>query len=115
MNNKTHNSPLEGWQAKPDGVDTPPPGCGRTPQEGNKIKGNKINWQNNSLFPYWTLPKNQKLKERARELRKQGILSEVIFWKKFKDKKALGWDIDKQVIIDNFIVDFFYTGARIDF
>jgi len=61
----------------------------------------------NSLFPYWNLPKNQKLRERAKELRKQGILSEVVFWKKFKDKKTLGWDIDRQVIIDNFIVDFF--------
>jgi hypothetical protein len=38
--NNPDNSPLEGWQAKPDGVDSPPinfppPGCGRTPQEGN--------------------------------------------------------------------------------
>ncbi|MBM4053411.1 MAG: DUF559 domain-containing protein [Planctomycetes bacterium] len=53
------------------------------------------------------MPKNRALQERAKELRKQGILSEVIFWKTFKDKKKLGWDIDRQVIIGNFIVDFF--------
>ncbi|GAN32668.1 MAG: DUF559 domain-containing protein [Candidatus Brocadia sp. AMX2] len=47
------------------------------------------------------------MQERAKELRKQGILSEVVFWKTFKDKKKLGWDIDRQVIIGNFIVDFF--------
>lgn len=81
------NSPLEGWQAGPDGVEK--------------------SWRKNSLFPYWNLPKNPKLKDRARALRKQGILSEVIFWQKFKDKKVLSWDIDRQVIIDNFIVDFF--------
>jgi very-short-patch-repair endonuclease len=33
-------------------------------------------------------------------------LSEVIFWNAFKSKKLLGWDIDRQVIIGNYIVDF---------
>lgn len=65
------------------------------------------NWQEKSLFPYWNLPKNKKLLSIAKELRKQGILSEVIFWKTFKNKKIIGWDIDRQVIIGNFVVDFF--------
>ncbi|MDG6027864.1 MAG: DUF559 domain-containing protein [Candidatus Brocadia sp.] len=89
-------SPLEGWQAKPDGVDSL-----------QTTHSSLASWQKNSLFPFWTLPKNRTLQERAKELRKQGILSEVVFWKTFKDKKKLGWDIDRQVIIGNFIVDFF--------
>jgi very-short-patch-repair endonuclease len=40
-------------------------------------------------------------------LRKSGILSEVIFWKTFKNKEVLGWDIDRQIIIGRYIVDFF--------
>ena len=34
-------------------------------------------------------------------------MSEVIFWQTFKDKSKLGFDIDRQVIIGNYIVDFF--------
>lgn len=83
------NSPLEGWTAEQDGVDIP-------------------KWQAKSLFPFWTLPKNKNLNQRAKELRKQGILSEVLFWKAFKDKQKIkNYDIDRQVIIGNFIVDFF--------
>ena len=73
---------------------------------GSKIS--IMNWQDKSLFPFWELPKNQKLRDRAKELRKQRILSEVIFWKNFKEKEVIGgWDIDRQIIIGNFIVDFF--------
>ena len=70
------HSPLEGWQAKPDGVDSL-----------QAKPASLSSWQKNSLFPFRALPKNQKLQERAKELRKQGILSEVVFWKAFKDKK----------------------------
>ena len=42
-----------------------------------------------------------------KDLRKAGNLSEVIFWQTFKDKQKLGFDIDRQVIIGNYIVDFF--------
>jgi very-short-patch-repair endonuclease len=84
----TDNSPLEGWQPQADGVDSP-------------------NWQSKSLFPFWNLPKNKKLKEKARKLRKTSTLAEVIFWKSFKNKVLLGFDIDRQVIIGNYIVDFF--------
>jgi tRNA A37 methylthiotransferase MiaB/very-short-patch-repair endonuclease len=64
-------------------------------------------WWKNSLFPYWSLPKNKDLEENAKKLRKAGILSEVRFWQYLKDKKSLGFDIDRQVIIGNYIVDFF--------
>jgi uncharacterized membrane protein len=43
LEGRPKNSPLEGWQAKPDGVDSPPPGCSRTPQEGNKRGFSKLN------------------------------------------------------------------------
>ena len=64
-------------------------------------------WAKNSLFPYWLLPKNKKLTLRAKELRRQWILTEVIFWQTFKRQKYFSYDIDRQVIIGNYIVDFF--------
>jgi very-short-patch-repair endonuclease len=74
------NSPLEGW-----------------------ICETKTGW----IYNYSKLPKNPKLNSKAKELRKAGVLSEVLFWLVFKDKKLLGYDIDRQVIIGNYIVDFF--------
>lgn len=49
---------------------------------------------------------NPALKELARKLRQQGILSEVLLWKKIKNK-SLGVEFHRQVPIDNYIVDFF--------
>ncbi|MCL2212877.1 MAG: endonuclease domain-containing protein [Oscillospiraceae bacterium] len=59
------------------------------------------------------LPKNYKLIERARELRKNSTLSEVLFWNKVKNKQFLGLDFDRQTIIGNFIVDFFCSSKKI--
>ncbi len=53
------------------------------------------------------LPRNPKLKQRARELRKAGVLSEVIFWQAVNRKQFLGLDFDRQKIIGNYIVDFY--------
>ena len=53
------------------------------------------------------MPHNPKLKDRARELRKAGILSEVLFWNAVKNGKLLGLDFDRQRIIGNYIVDFY--------
>ncbi len=64
-------------------------------------------WDPKSLYPYWKIPKNKLLTDRAKDLRRAGNLSEVIFWQTFKDKKKLGFDIDRQVIIGNYVVDFF--------
>jgi very-short-patch-repair endonuclease len=83
--------------------------------ESEERAGTLEEWQERSLFPFWILPKNQTLKARARELRKQAILSEVVFWQTFKHKKNLGWDIDRQVIIDNYIVDFFIAELGLAF
>ena len=72
----------------------------------NSAKREKF-WNPKSIYPYWEIPKNKLLLERARELRKAGNLSEVLFWQTFKNKNNLGFDIDRQVIIGNYIVDFF--------
>jgi very-short-patch-repair endonuclease len=55
----------------------------------------------NTILPY-----NPKLRELAKKLRKQGVLSEAVFWKKVKNK-AFGIEFYRQVPIDNFIVDFY--------
>ena len=78
----------------------PPPRRKRHPSRGEF-------WNPKSFYPYWEIPKNKLLTERAKHLRKAGNLAEVLFWQIFKDKKKLGFDIDRQVIIGNYIVDFF--------
>ncbi len=52
------------------------------------------------------IPYNPSLKEVARKLRKQGILSEVLLWNELKGKK-LGYDFHRQKPIDEFVVDFY--------
>ncbi|MDF2452150.1 MAG: methylase [Bacteroidota bacterium] len=52
------------------------------------------------------LPYNPKLKDLAKQLRQQGNLSEVLLWKKIKNK-SLGFEFHRQVPIDNYIVDFY--------
>ena len=56
---------------------------------------------------YMSLPFNPKLKERARELRKAGMLHETLLWTQLKKKNFKGLDFDRQKIIGNYIVDFF--------
>ncbi len=53
------------------------------------------------------LPFNAELKERAKELRKAGNLSEVLLWNQVKNRQLLGLDFDRQKIIGNYIVDFY--------
>jgi len=53
------------------------------------------------------LPYNPKLKEAAKKLRRQGILSEVILWNFLKRKQLRGFDFHRQKPIDNYIVDFY--------
>ncbi|MCL2343329.1 MAG: DUF559 domain-containing protein [Firmicutes bacterium] len=56
---------------------------------------------------YYELPYNPLLKERARELRKSGTLSEIILWKMLRNRRLNGLDFDRQKIIGNFIIDFY--------
>lgn len=103
-------SPSDGWKSNFRVSSTPTRKAGHPSKRGSSRSGDNIkpDWMERSLFPFWTLPKNKILTQRARDLRKQGILSEVIFWKTFKHKKyTAGYDIDRQIVIGNFIVDFF--------
>jgi very-short-patch-repair endonuclease len=50
---------------------------------------------------------NPKLSERAKALRKNSTLSEIILWKQLKNKKMAGLDFHRQKPIDEYIVDFF--------
>ena len=56
---------------------------------------------------YHLLPFNPKLKERARQLRRAGNLSEVLLWNQIKGNQLQGLDFDRQKIIGNYIVDFY--------
>ena len=58
-------------------------------------------------FKMSQLPYNPALKQRARELRKAGNLSEVLFWNVVKNKQLNGQDFDRQRVIGNYIVDFY--------
>ena len=54
-----------------------------------------------------SLPMNKSLNERARWLRKNSTLSEILFWNEVKNKKLDGLDFYRQKVIGNYIVDFF--------
>lgn len=56
---------------------------------------------------YLSLPFNPKLMQRAKELRKAGMLHEALLWNQLKRKQFQGLDFDRQKIIGNYIVDFF--------
>ena len=59
------------------------------------------------LMPRRIIPYNPILKERARQLRKNMTLAEVLLWKRLKGKQIRGCDFDRQRPVDEFIVDFF--------
>ena len=56
---------------------------------------------------YMSLPYNPSLKERAKQLRRSGTLTEILLWNKLKRKRFLSLDFDRQKIIGNYIVDFY--------
>lgn len=101
-----HSPPPEGWwqtgvvnDAKKE--TTPPVGH---PSKGGELRNSKN---------YFKLPYNPKLKQRARELRQAGNLSEVLFWNQVKNKQFKGYDFDRQKIIGNYIVDFYCTNYNV--
>jgi very-short-patch-repair endonuclease len=53
------------------------------------------------------LPHNRTLNKLARDKRKTGILSEVLFWKQVHKGSFHKIDFDRQRIIGNYIVDFY--------
>lgn len=50
---------------------------------------------------------NPKLKELARELRKNMTLGEVLLWQEIRGRK-LGFQFHRQIPIQNYIVDFYF-------
>jgi very-short-patch-repair endonuclease len=56
---------------------------------------------------------NPKLKGRARQLRNNSTLSEVLLWKELKGKQMMGYDFHRQRPIDRFIVDFYCPRLRL--
>jgi very-short-patch-repair endonuclease len=49
---------------------------------------------------------NHNLKSKARKLRQNSTLAEILLWKNIKGR-ALGYEFHRQVPIDEFIVDFY--------
>ena len=59
------------------------------------------------------LPYNPKLKELARQLRKNSTLSEILLWQQLHKKKILGYDFDRQRPILNYIVDLYCKDLKL--
>lgn len=100
----THSpSSLKGWQPQADKVN-------REAREGALGYGvDVLHINNHTIYKHYTpnLPRNHQLKEKAKRLRKAGILSEVLFWQQVHQKKFYGIDFDRQCIIGHYIVDFY--------
>ena len=66
---------------------------------------------------YWTCQMkiyyNPKLKARARELRNNSTLSEVLLWNQLKARKMKGYQFMRQKPIGKYIVDFFCSKLRL--
>ncbi|MFH1195582.1 MAG: DUF559 domain-containing protein [bacterium] len=56
----------------------------------------------NKIIPY-----NHSLVEKARELRKDSTLTEIMLWNELKRKQVRGYDFHRQKPIDKYIVDFY--------
>jgi very-short-patch-repair endonuclease len=70
------------------------------------MKEGSASWRTEDVLKNKILPYNPILKDLAKQLRQQGILSEVLLWKKIK-KKSLGVEFHRQVPVDNYIIDFY--------
>ena len=62
---------------------------------------------------YKSLPYNAALREKAKALRKAGILHEVLLWQALKAHQLNGLDFDRQKIIGDYIVDFYCTERNV--
>ena len=60
-----------------------------------------------------TVRYNPELKQRARDLRKQGVLSEVLLWNQLKGRKLRGYQFMRQKPIGAYIVDFYCSKLRL--
>jgi type I site-specific restriction-modification system R (restriction) subunit/very-short-patch-repair endonuclease len=116
-----HSPPVEGWQTQSDGVVHSPPSEGWQTQSDGVVHSPPVEgWQTQSdgvvkraSKNYFDLPFNPNLKEKARQLRQTGNLSEVLFWNQVKNKQFKGFDFDRQKIIGNYIVDFYCSNCNV--
>lgn len=53
------------------------------------------------------IPYNPKLKEKARELRNNSTLTEIMLWQQLKGKQIRGYDFHRQKPLGKYIIDFF--------
>ena len=53
------------------------------------------------------IPYNPNLKKRAKYLRKNSTLSEVLLWNHLKGGQMMGYDFHRQKPLDRYVVDFF--------
>ncbi|MBJ6116639.1 endonuclease domain-containing protein [Pontibacter sp. BT310] len=56
----------------------------------------------NRIIPY-----REDLKAKARELRRNSSLSEILLWQEIKERKLFGYQFHRQVPMLDFIVDFY--------
>lgn len=56
---------------------------------------------------------NPKLKQLAKNLRKNSTLSEVLLWNYLKNKRMKGYDWHRQKPIDNYIADFYCPALKL--
>ncbi|MCL1827562.1 MAG: DUF559 domain-containing protein [Candidatus Cloacimonetes bacterium] len=59
------------------------------------------------------LPKYMNLKDNARNLRKNMTETERILWSRLKNKKMNGVNFNRQIVIGNYIVDFYCPSAKL--
>ncbi len=111
--NLTQNSPpLEGCPK--GGVVSPPlEGCPKGGVVSPTLEGCQQESVKRHTQNYFSLPFNPNLKQRAKELRKAGNLSEVLLWQQIKNRQFKGLDFDRQKIIGNYIVDFYCANFQI--
>lgn len=57
--------------------------------------------------PVKGIPRNPILLKYARQNRKKGVLSEVLFWKQVRANNFFGIDFHRQFVIGNYIADFY--------
>jgi len=56
---------------------------------------------------------NPKLKYHARELRRKGVLSEVLLWNHLKGRKMRGYQFMRQKPVGDYIVDFYCNKLKL--
>jgi very-short-patch-repair endonuclease len=56
----------------------------------------------NRIIPY-----REDLKAKARELRRNSTLSEILLWQEIKERKLFGYQFHRQVPMLDFIIDFY--------